>query len=250
MISALSLRLMEEFERSAAEERQRKALLREELRFEADDVREHQRKKEEEEDREFWEAVESALATPQQVSEFNTRLESYDRMTVEALMENTHALDQVQERLDRLRGAAFVLPDGRWVFATTRGDETFDESGSHVSLDVVDPHSIPASSPKWEQYKAAVTEHTRLEQERSDLLAFQSKLDAAHERVIAGGLSTRDLDVLDGELKAGVPPSVASRLPHGLSEPPRTSPSPPSNEAATETSGVNRSPGFTSGYRP
>ncbi|GAB6843720.1 hypothetical protein HNR00_003400 [Methylorubrum rhodinum] len=184
------------------------------LRFDARQrtMREDERVRTEKRDRETFAAVQAVLATDKQVATFTTKLDRYNEKTVEALMENRIALDEVQTRLDEMLGKAHVLPDGRRVFKTQDGTRVFDEGGIELNADVIDPNAIADERPPWERYKASLDTKTRLEQERSQLHNFQAKSDAAREELDRGNVTADRLDELDAEMQAAMPEAVRRKL--------------------------------------
>lgn len=105
-------------------------------------MRETERVNEQKREREFYEAMTGLLASDRQITAFRVKLDRYDEKTVEALMENRVALEEVQKRLDDMLGKAHVLPDGRRVFKTQDGTRVFDETGLELKADVIDPNAI------------------------------------------------------------------------------------------------------------
>lgn len=212
----------------AAAMREEDILHREKMaRFEA-----HQRQKTAEQERltkqrelETQALVEQALAPPARVAEFRAKLDTYDEKTVEALMENQGALDQVRERLDDMLGKAHVLPDGRRVFKTMDGESVFDERGQRLSPDEVDPASISDTKPKWEKFKNLNDERTRLDTERNGLLDYQAKLDDARERLDGGDITEAELSTMQRDLRESMPDAIRRKA--GLDEqgPTATAPS-------------------------
>lgn len=174
------------------------------------------KKKVRENDEKDTKELEEVLATSAQIAAFDAHLDSYDTKTVEALMENREALDRVRDGLRRMTDEAYVLPDGRHVFRTADGRQVFDEHGLEVSK-AVDPDAIGDNHPTWEAFKAAKGAETKLETEQHALLDFQAKVDDARERVGKGGITKKQLDDLDADLKASAPPTVRQKL--GLAAP-------------------------------
>lgn len=175
-------------------------------------MREDERLRTDKRDREMFDAVQAVLATDKQIAAFTAKLDRYDEKTVEALMENRVALDEVQTRLDDMRGQAHVLPDGRRVFKTQDGTRVFDEGGVELNADVVDPNAVADERPPWERYKASLDAKARLEQERNGLHEFQAKSDAAREELDRGNVTAERLDELDAEMQAAMPEAVRRKL--------------------------------------
>ena len=249
MILSLPKALIDEFQRSAADVERRKMLLRERFQMEADQEDKGKRKQAKE-DRERREWFEAALATAQQLAAFDAKLDRYDAATIDALMKNGRALDRVNERLERLEAEAYVLPDGRRVYPTRKGDEVFDESGARVPRGIIDPDAIPPGHTRWEARVEERQERDRLAQERADQLSFQSKLDATRERGAAGGLSKKDIDDLDAALKADMPESIKRRLPDDRGNRPGVPIPGASTSVAAEPWAEQKQPGAAPAYRP
>ena len=157
-------------------------------------------------------AIEAALAPPQRIAVFTARLDTYDAKTVEALMDNEKAIDAVRNRLDEMLGKAHVLPDGRRVFKTADGTKVFDEHGRPLSNEMIDPHVIDDTRPKWEAFKAAGQERDRLAEERRGLFDYQKKLDTARERADGGQLTEHELTTMQDDVSASMPDRVRSKL--------------------------------------
>ena len=94
----------------------------------------------------------SPPATAQQIAAFEADLILYETATVEALMENDRQMTEVRAQLNLLLSQAFVMEDGRRVFRTEDGTQVFDEFGTVVRADELDPAAIPDSNPSWEEY--------------------------------------------------------------------------------------------------
>lgn len=171
---------------------------------------EHQR--EERREREFFEAMTTVFASERQITDFCVKLDRYDGATVEALMENCAALEEVQTRLDDMLGNAHVLPDGRHVFKTRDGLQVFDEHGKALSADIIDADLIADTRTRWEDFKAADDEKSRLLRERDELHAFQAKSDASRDEIGRGDVTATRLDELDAELKDAMPEAVRRKL--------------------------------------
>tara|TARA_R110002167_G_scaffold30531_10_gene101064 strand:+ start:99 stop:839 length:741 start_codon:yes stop_codon:yes gene_type:complete len=154
----------------------------------------------------------SMTATVIQKQIFERKLQRYDTATVAALSLNAEQLAAARSMIEALLARAYVLPDGRRVFKTEDGSQVFDENGNPVSPDEVSPEAIPDSDPKWEEFQGWVHESQRLDQERKDLLNYQDRLDAARERMGDENLTTEELNSLEGELDAAMPPSVRAQL--------------------------------------
>jgi hypothetical protein len=204
----------EEFAQAAAAKRE-DILFREKLDAHEADERRRRRKeqiKQEREEREDFRSAMYALAPPEKIVIFRERLDRYDTKTVEALMENSEALDAIRQRIDRMLLRAHVLPDGRRVFKTMDGTKVFDENGTEMGRHAIDAQLIDDAKPRWENFKAAVDEKTELLKERQDLSDYQSKVDQARAKIDAGGVTNGELDSLGESLEAAMPEVVRRKM--------------------------------------
>lgn len=200
--------LMAEFERCAAEAERREWKNRQIFVHEQDDEQRVKAKKTHEREEKAEKEALDALATTQQIEALNVQIVRYDTATVEALMENREALDQVHARMEAIQANAFVLPDGRRVYPTAKRDAVFDEQGTRLSHDIIDPRLIPAGKSTVEEKTGAWDQARALEETRSKVLAFQAKNDAAAERVAKGGLTSGDVTAMGKELEDNAPQAV------------------------------------------
>lgn len=152
------------------------------------------------------------MATATQIEAFEIKLDSYDEATVIALMENQELMDAVNARIDALLAQAYVMDDGRRVFRTEDGEQVFDEFGGEVSVEELNPDLIDPSYPTWEAFSAEVDQRQELTQQRTEILEFQEKVDAAHEQIADGEISEADLDALDAELLDAMPLAVRDHV--------------------------------------
>ena len=178
---------------------------------------ETRRKKEREEQRKhdaawqdlMWTAM---LASREEIADFTTKLDRYDAATVEALQENERASCEVRKRIDAALAGAVRLPDGRHVFKTADGTRVFDERGQAVSPEDISPEDLPDSARRFEAYWADRSSHDSLAKEREDLLAFQSRLDTAREKLDRKDLTREELKALDKDIEAAVPPRLRTEI--------------------------------------
>ena len=203
------LALVEEFERSA-ESRRRKAVQAYEAdEHRLDDHRREEARREEEEDRRFEETM---LATSEQVARFEDKLDHYDTAIVDALIDNRQALDQAENTLEDIHHRAFVMHDGRRAYKTEDGQQVFDETGSRLGRDVIDPSEISAGAPTWERVRQASENVQLLTAQRDHLLEFQHRVDQAHEQARNGDLTRADLQSLGDDLSREMPEAVRRKL--------------------------------------
>ncbi|XWN32110.1 MAG: hypothetical protein ROR55_03055 [Devosia sp.] len=151
------------------------------------------------------------MATPLEITAFERKLDTYDAAAVEALTRNTETLDEVNADIETMLGRAYVMDDGRRVFRTRDGEQVFDEAGTEVGT--LDPDLIGPEHPSWEDYAAKIAERGALVEDRERILRFQEQVDHAREEIADGSISADDLERLDAELLALMPPSVAENVP-------------------------------------
>lgn len=208
-----------EFARSAARRREQDRFLRE-----ADE-----RRKDKNEsgrlDEDFFEfAVSAMLASADDIEQLHAALDRYDALTVEALMENQKALDASRGRIESMLGRAYVLPDGRRVFKTADGLRVFDEHGTELGADDIDPDAIEDWRPRYEQFAEEVAQEQALKTEREKLIEFQERIEAARQHLQSDeDLTKADLADIEAGLDASMPLAVARKLP-GFEEAPALDP--------------------------
>lgn len=210
MVSLIHQSWREQFARASRWERERDRLLHEQFRRDMEDAR--QQRTEANHDAADL-VLEMALASPASVAEFRVRLDRYDEATVAALMKNDEALTDVRRNLASMFERAHVLPDGRRVFRTRDGLLVFDEHGNQVGIEVIDPSEISGTRPVWEDVTAARELEGRLIQERTELLRFQERIDAARERLDDKDLTQQELDELREDLEQSAPTAVLREMP-------------------------------------
>ncbi len=202
-----------DFERAAALSDIRRRRLAERFRTEKDRLdREHKKRDEDARER-TGEILEHAvvLATQEQVAALRADLDAYDAAVTAALMENGEALDAARAAVDDMLDRAHRLPDGRRVFRSADGERVFDEFGNDVT-DQISPDEIDPSRPTWNEFAAGLERQRILEQERTDLLAFQAQVDEARQRLDSGTLTQQDLDRMRADLEADMPEAVRRQL--------------------------------------
>ncbi|MDX3973491.1 hypothetical protein [Shinella sp.] len=154
----------------------------------------------------------TVMAGDSEIAEFTKRLDNYRTATVESLMENEEKLAEVQKRLDDMLGKAHVLPNGRRVFKTKDGLRVFDESGTELSADSVDPETIENWRPNAEEYVTDFRQKQTLLEDRERKLDFLDRMDKMEERIEEGDLTQDDLKELEDELDTFTPPDIRARV--------------------------------------
>lgn len=157
--------------------------------------------------------TEVIMATSVQINKFEAKLDLYDTATVEALMVNQEKIEAVQERMELLLSQAYVIDDGRRVFKTEDGTKVFDEHGTEIGTDDLDPTLIDDNYPSWESFKAEKDELDTLRSERVEILEYQQHLDDTRDRLADGDITEAELDELDAELSDLMPASVRVYVP-------------------------------------
>jgi len=142
----------------------------------------------------------------------------YDTATIEALYANETALVLIMRQKEDLLLRAYVLPDGRRIFKSEDDTRVFDEHGTELSSDDIDPDLIGKAHPTWEDYDPVFREESRLLQEREGLLAYQAKLDEARERLDAGDITREDFEALRDDLTSTMPDAVRMHIPELAAE--------------------------------
>lgn len=150
-------------------------------------------------------ATETVMATQIQIRAAEVKFGGYDHATVVALMQNQELLDAVINRIDGFLAQAHIMADGRRVFKTEDGMQVFDEHGVEVKADELDSDAIGDDRPTWEEFSAEQDTKNALDVERTELIEFQEKVDAAREQIAEGEISEADLEALDADLLDAMP---------------------------------------------
>lgn len=157
-------------------------------------------------------ATSVVLASDVEIAEFQAELEVYHAATTEALLDNEQRLVAVQAELDAMLAQAYVLPDGRRVFKTKDGLRVFDEHGTELSCDDVDPDMVEEWRPHAEAYLERYDVKNNILTERERLLTFEEQIRRANERAESGELSKDELSDLRDELADSAPEIVRHRV--------------------------------------
>ncbi|MEO1188978.1 MAG: hypothetical protein AAFW60_07890, partial [Pseudomonadota bacterium] len=174
------------------------------------------RKKKEEEDRRA-EALDRAAAvflraSPARVASFQRTIDSYRTGATQALIRNEREQSEIAKRIQGQLEQAFVLDDGRRVFKTEDGQRVFDEHGVEVGEDDVQPDEIGDHLGSWEDFQETKAERDRLREEHEAIVDYEEKLDEAEEALEDGEVTNEQLDALEAELEAEMPPSMRDAL--------------------------------------
>lgn len=154
-----------------------------------------------------------AVISTSEASTLRFELETFGTGAVAALQLNEEELALSRDRLKAMLARAYVLPDGRRVFKTEDGTQVFDENGVELDADTITPDIIADSYQRWEPYWAEKTHFMALERQRTEILEYQEKLDAAQERLDSGKMTRKEFEELREELKTDMPETVRAQIP-------------------------------------
>lgn len=199
-----------EFARKAAISRELEDRLRDEKA--RHDRREIELADDRRDNNEMAELLTAVLASAEQIEAFTVKLDRYDTATVDALMQNEQDLAVVRERIETMLLEAHTLPDGRRVFKTRDGERVFDEHGTEMKAEEIDPNVIADTKTRWEVYRDTRNAEKALVDERHQLLEFQQKIDDARERLEDPELTEKELKALEAELGEAAPDRVRKTL--------------------------------------
>lgn len=180
-------------------------------------AREDQERREKDQDRledDFAALVASVtMATEAQIAAFTTKLDSYDEATVKALMDNQEILDAVNARIDAMLERAYVMEDGRRAFRTEDGTQVFDQTGIEIMAEELDPDLIDPLAPTWEAFGAEIALRDKYVAERTEIIEYQVRLDAAREQAAGEDITEVELGQLDAELVGLMPTAIQKHVP-------------------------------------
>jgi len=159
------------------------------------------------------------LAQPEQIFEFNQKLDRYDEATVKALMENTEALERIEKQIQEQLKHAHVMEDGRKIFKSADGTWAVDQNGHKLDPQKDDLDLIPQTVVTAEDFLQTNDELKRLQKEHQEILDYQEKLDHARDRADKDNFSQDELDTLEQELETSMPQAVQEQLPDYKPEP-------------------------------
>jgi len=170
--------------------------------------------KQEQAEDEFLDLVASViLADPIEVEAFRADLDTYDALTIEAIMENREILEALYLERDIALENAYLLDDGMHVFKSEDGVRVFDKEGNQISPEIVEPDQIPdhhTTHEAWQGIRNKIHKHEIVDQK---LLDYQEKLDTARERLDDGELTQEEFDELKDGIEEDMPIEVHRKLP-------------------------------------
>lgn len=170
--------------------------------------------KQEQADDEFLDLVASViLADPIEIEAFKVDLDTYDALTIEAIMENREILEALYLERDTALENAYQLDDGTHVFKSEDGIRVFDKEGNQLLSGIVDPNQIPdhnTTHEAWQDIRTKIHKHEIIDQK---LLDYQEKLDNARERLDDAELTQDEFDELKEGIEKDMPIEVRRKLP-------------------------------------
>jgi len=170
-------------------------------------------RQDQEDDELFDLAVSVVLADALEVEAFKVDLDTYDALTIEAIMENREILEQLYRNRDAMLNTAYQLEDGTRVFKSEDGQRVYDEQGSLLSPDIVHPDEIPDNFEKAEPYLEildGIKKHEAIDQ---NLIDYQEKLDDTREQLDNGDLTQEEFEAIREEIQNDMPIEVRRKLP-------------------------------------
>lgn len=180
----------------------------------ARDQKEQQELKADKSEEAFMELAASIiLATEIEIQEFQAKLDSYDEATVKALMENTKALEVINEKIQENLNHAHTLEDGTRVYKSEDGTWVVNEHGQRFDGETHDMETIPSTKVTAEEAETDFKERDMLQRRRTEILEFQEKSDHARERSNSNDFTKEELIELDKELEAEMPLAVKRQMP-------------------------------------
>lgn len=187
------------------------------------------------------------MASAVEVEAFHVTVDHYETATYEAIVTNEEVLRHLYIERESMLAKAYVLPDGRRVFESEDGLRVFDEFGEELEASTVTPEEIEDWRPKAESYLTNKAEIVRAEQERTELIEYQQKLDEARERAKEGEISTEELKALEQKLADEMPDAVREHLAPDRRppEPEANSPVPEAQSVAVQQAPIRDAPTFS-----
>jgi len=170
--------------------------------------------KQEQAEEEFLDFATSVILADQvEVETFRADLDTYDALTIEAIMENREILEKLYLQRDAALDNAHQLDDGTHVFKSEDGVRVFDKDGNQLAPDIIDPDLIDdrrTTHEEWQGITDQIKKHEIIDQK---LLDYQEKLDAARERLEDAELTQEEFDELREGIEKDMPIEVRRKLP-------------------------------------
>ena len=139
------------------------------------------------------------LPTAARVAAARATFDRWEAANLEAIMDLQEDLRVAEAQLETVLARAFVLPDGRSVFKTADGQRGMDERCADVTQ-LIAPDLIEDHRPAWETFQQHADRMDQLNDQLTERLEFQSRMDTARDRMDSGELSVDELDALEAEL--------------------------------------------------
>lgn len=142
-----------------------------------------------------------ALASQEQLVAFDNRLDAYEAKIIAEMLRNDERLAEIRRQRAEMIEQAYVGPDGRRMFKSEDGLRVFDEFGSEISPDEVDPKLIPDGLVAAEVVLANYAEDGQLIERNGVLAEGLEKTALAKERAHQPGTTSEDLDAILGDVE-------------------------------------------------
>ena len=207
------LRVMEDFEiRALHSENLRRE--REKWFIASKHHKEQKELKQEQAEEEFFDFATSVILADQvEVEAFRADLDTYDALTIEAIMENREILEKLYLQRDVALDNAHQLEDGTHVFKSEDGVRVFDKEGNQLAPDIINPDLIDDRRTTHEEWQGIIDQIKKHEVIDQRLLDYQEKLDAARDRLDDGELTQEEFDELKEGIEKDMPIEVRRKLP-------------------------------------
>jgi len=129
-------------------------------------------------------------------------------------MENTEALDFIQNKIDEQLEHAYKIQEGHQVFKSVDGTWAVDQNGRKLDPQKDDLDLIPQTAVTAEDFLQTNDELKRLQKERQEILDYQEKFDHAGDRADADDFSQDEFDGLKNSFNQFMPVEVRRKLPN------------------------------------
>lgn len=170
--------------------------------------------RQEQADESFLELATSVILADQiEVEAFKVELDTYDALTVEAIMENREILEELYLQRDEALENSHQLDDGTHVFKSEDGIRVYDKEGNQLAHATIDPDQIPdhhTTHEAWQDITTKINKHEIIDQK---LLDYQDKLDTTRERLENKEISEEEFKELKDSVEKGMPIEIRRKLP-------------------------------------
>jgi hypothetical protein len=142
-----------------------------------------------------------ALASPERIEKFRTKLDRLDRASAQALAENEEKLRKAGTELQRIRERAYevTMPDGTIRKVYRDGNTVRDDDGNEISPDIIRAEDIPNSFPTWPQREGAEEAAREAERAYREVLEYRERLERAR-KASEGQPTEQEINDLEAEI--------------------------------------------------